>query len=110
MVMQRTNPASWNEDGSLLIAGWMAADEFTERIGINLEPDRDYNTVAGLVIDRRGSLPQVGEHVLFTGRRIEVVDLTGAGSTSFWSSAAGRRDVRRIYFFRHGRGCLLASS
>ncbi|MCG6112423.1 MAG: hemolysin family protein [Paracoccus sp.] len=65
------------EDGSLLVAGWMAADEFAERIGINLEPDRDYDTIAGLVIDRMGSLPQVGEHVLLSGWRIEVVDLDG---------------------------------
>lgn len=65
------------EDGSLLVAGWMAADEFADRIGITLETDRDYDTVAGLVIDRMGSLPQVGEHVLVSGWRIEVVDLDG---------------------------------
>lgn len=65
------------EDGSLLVAGWMPADEFADRIGMNLETDRDYDTVAGLVIDRMGSLPQVGEHVLITGWRIEVVDLDG---------------------------------
>lgn len=65
------------EDGSLLVAGWMAADEFADRIGITLETDRDYDTVAGLVIDRMGSLPQIGEHVLVSGWRIEVVDLDG---------------------------------
>lgn len=65
------------EDGSLLVAGWMAADEFADRIGITLESDRDYDTVAGLVIDRMGSLPQIGEHVLVSGWRIEVVDLDG---------------------------------
>lgn len=65
------------DDGSLLVAGWMPADEFADRIGINLETDREYDTVAGLVIDRMGSLPQVGEHVLISGWRIEVVDLDG---------------------------------
>lgn len=65
------------EDGTLLVAGWMAADEFADRIGMTLETDRDYDTVAGLVINRMGSLPQIGEHVLVSGWRIEVVDLDG---------------------------------
>jgi putative hemolysin len=65
------------EDGSLLVAGWMPADEFAERIGITLDEDRDYETVAGLVIDTMGSLPKLGEHVEVSGWRIEVVDLDG---------------------------------
>jgi putative hemolysin len=70
------------EDGSLLVAGWMQADEFAERIGLTLEDDRDYETVAGLVIDRMGALPALGEHVDLGQWRIEVVDLDGRGSTS----------------------------
>jgi putative hemolysin len=65
------------EDGSLLVAGWMPADEFAERIGVTLEDDRDYETVAGLVIDRMGALPGLGEHVDVGRWRIEVVDLDG---------------------------------
>ena len=65
------------EDGSLLVAGWMPVDEFADRIGLTLKGDRDYETVAGLVIDAMGSLPDVGAHVVLGGWRIEVVDLDG---------------------------------
>lgn len=65
------------EDGSLLVAGWMPVDEFADRIGMALKPDRDFETVAGLVIDAMGRLPDVGAHVTLGGWRIEVVDLDG---------------------------------
>lgn len=65
------------DDGSLLVAGWMPADEFAERLGITLDEDRTYETVAGLVIEEIGSLPRLGEHVDVSGWRIEVIDLDG---------------------------------
>jgi putative hemolysin len=55
----------------------MPADEFAERLGIALDEDRDYETVAGLVIETMGSLPRLGEHVEISGWRIEVIDLDG---------------------------------
>jgi putative hemolysin len=64
-------------DGSLLVAGWMPADEFAERIGIVLDPNRDYETVAGLILDKMGSLPGLGEYIEIAGWRIEVIDLDG---------------------------------
>ncbi|NNU81766.1 HlyC/CorC family transporter [Halovulum dunhuangense] len=65
------------EDGSLLVAGWMPADEFADRTGLALEEDRDFETVAGLVIDRMGRLPDLGDHLDLGPWRIEVVDLDG---------------------------------
>ena len=65
------------DDGSLLVSGWMPVDEFAERIGLTLEKDRDYETVAGLVLEKMGALPKVGEHIDLGGWRIEVVDLDG---------------------------------
>ncbi|NNU82171.1 HlyC/CorC family transporter [Halovulum dunhuangense] len=65
------------EDGSLLVAGWMPADEFADRIGLTLEEDRDFETVAGLVIDRIGRLPALGDNLDLGPWRIEVVDLDG---------------------------------
>jgi len=65
------------DDGSLLVAGWMPVDEFADRIGIALEEDRDYETVAGLVIDLMKALPKLGDHVDVGSWRIEVVDLDG---------------------------------
>ncbi|WP_374632435.1 hemolysin family protein [Paracoccus sp. (in: a-proteobacteria)] len=63
------------EDGSLLVAGWMPADEFADRLGAPLPEDHDYSTAAGLVLDLAGRLLQVGDHVNWQGWRIEVVDL-----------------------------------
>lgn len=64
-------------DGSLLVSGWMPVDEFAERIGISLEDEHDYETVAGLVLNRAAVLPQVGQSIVVDGWIIEVVDLDG---------------------------------
>lgn len=65
------------EDGSLLVAGWMPVDEFADRLGLSLRSDRDFETVAGLVIDTMGTLPVTGDRVMLEGWRIEVIDLDG---------------------------------
>ncbi|WP_374301139.1 hemolysin family protein [Paracoccus sp. (in: a-proteobacteria)] len=65
------------DDGSWLVAGWMPADEFAEMIGLTLPEDRDYQSVAGLVLDRAGVLPDVGARISVGGWQIEVVDLDG---------------------------------
>ncbi|MDP0926395.1 hemolysin family protein [Paracoccus onubensis] len=65
------------EDGSLLVAGWTPVDEFAERIGWALDKDRDYATVAGLVLEKMETLPRLGEHFDLGGWRIEVVDVDG---------------------------------
>jgi putative hemolysin len=65
------------DDGSLLVAGWMPVDEFADRIGITLPADRNYETVAGLMLEKMGTLPGVGAHLDLSGWRIEVVDLDG---------------------------------
>lgn len=65
------------DDGSLLVAGWMPVDEFADRIGISLPIDRNFETVAGLMLEKMGTLPGVGAHLDLSGWRIEVVDLDG---------------------------------
>ena len=65
------------EDGSWLIAGWMSADDLAEQLGVILPERRDYETVAGLVINRLQHLPVTGEKVEAFGWRFEVVDLDG---------------------------------
>ncbi len=47
-------------DGSFLVSGWMPIDEFSERVGLPLDRDADYETVAGLVLHALGHLPEVG--------------------------------------------------
>lgn len=65
------------EDGSLLVAGQMAADALAERLGITLPEDRDYATVAGLALSVFRHLPGEGEYFVEQGWRFEVVDLDG---------------------------------
>ncbi|WP_411832604.1 hemolysin family protein [Pseudoxanthomonas mexicana] len=67
------------EDGSLLVDGSLPNDDLRELIGgAALPDDEEYNTVAGLVIERFGRIPHVGEHFEWAGWRFEVVDLDGA--------------------------------
>jgi putative hemolysin len=65
------------DDGSLLVAGTMAADALAERLGIDLPEDRDYATVAGLALAAFRHLPQEGESFVEQGWRFEVMDLDG---------------------------------
>jgi len=65
------------DDGSLLVAGTMAADALAERLGITLPEDRDYATVAGLALAAFRYLPREGESFVEQGWVFEVVDLDG---------------------------------
>ncbi|AQS64535.1 HlyC/CorC family transporter [Rhizobium rhizogenes] len=65
------------EDGSFLVAGWMPADEFADRMGFQIDEDAEFETVAGLVLDEFRRLPELGEHVTRNGWRFEVIDLDG---------------------------------
>ncbi|KAF1721113.1 hemolysin family protein [Pseudoxanthomonas wuyuanensis] len=67
------------EDGSLLVDGSLPNDDLRELLGgAQLPDDEEYNTVAGLMIERFGRIPHVGEHFEWAGWRFEVVDLDGA--------------------------------
>lgn len=65
------------EDGSLLIAGSMPADQMAERLGIELGEDRDYATAAGHVLAILKHLPTEGEKFTDKGWRFEIVDMDG---------------------------------
>lgn len=64
-------------DGSLLISGWVPADEMTERLRIR-DTHGDYDTAAGFVIDRLARLPQQGDILRADGWVFEIVDMDGA--------------------------------
>ena len=65
------------EDGSWLISGSLSADALTDQLGINLDEDRDYSTVAGFALSVLKHLPETGEHFSYGGWRFEVVDMDG---------------------------------
>mgnify|MGYP002127521281 CR=1 FL=1 len=62
------------EDGSMLVSGWMPADEFCDRLGLPREMVGGYETVAGLVLNIFGRLPALGEAVEAEGVRFEIMD------------------------------------
>ena len=65
------------DDGSLLIAGSMPADQMAERLGIELGEDRDYATAAGHVLAILKHLPTEGEKFTDRGWRFEIIDMDG---------------------------------
>jgi len=65
------------EDGSWLVAGWMPADEFSDKLKIAIPRDAKFETVAGYVLSIINRLPAVGETFEHDGYKIEVVDLDG---------------------------------
>lgn len=68
-------------DGSMLVDGSLPLDDLRELMPGAELPDTDeadYNTVAGLCIERFGRIPQTGEWFDLSGWRLEVVDLDGA--------------------------------
>jgi CBS domain containing-hemolysin-like protein len=50
----------------------MRLEELAENFGVSL-PDGDYETVAGLLLDRLGHVPAPGESVVCGGYRLEVL-------------------------------------
>ncbi|MFK0029675.1 MULTISPECIES: hemolysin family protein [Streptomyces] len=61
-------------------AGWLVdagrrLDEVEQATGIALPEEEDYDTVAGLVIDRLGRFPAVGDRLTVEGVAIEVLSL-----------------------------------
>jgi putative hemolysin len=65
------------EDGSYLVSAWMPVDEFADKIGVPVEKDAKYETVAGFVLEELAHLPQVGETFQRAPWKFEVLDMDG---------------------------------
>lgn len=91
-----TGPAEpayvYRTDGSLLVSGWMPVDEFGDLLAIPIPEHRDYHTVAGLVLQHFGALPQVGDHFEDHGWRFEIVDLDGRRIDKILASKLGEAE------------------
>jgi putative hemolysin len=57
-------------DGALVLPGSFPVHDMVD-LGLHL-PEGEYSTVAGLVFDRLGYVPQVGERAIVAGVEIEV--------------------------------------
>ncbi|MGD9912491.1 MAG: hemolysin family protein [Rhizobiaceae bacterium] len=85
------------EDGSLILPGYLPADEMAEHLNIDLPESRDYETLAGYILSHLHHLPATGEIVDSQGWRFEVVDLDGRRIDKVIASKLpdGRRSAAR---------------
>lgn len=68
------------EDGSWLLDGMLAVEEFFELFGLeewDFEERGSYQTLGGFVITHLGRIPAAADHFEWQGMRIEVMDMDG---------------------------------
>ena len=68
-------PVERLRDGSLVVEGTVSASELRERFGVPIPESSDFETVAGFVLERLGTLPKGGEVVTIGDHRLTVVDV-----------------------------------
>jgi len=62
----------------LRVSGLVRPDELREQQGVRLpEGDQHYDTIAGLVMERLGRMPEVGDAIEVDGVRLEVTEMDG---------------------------------
>jgi CBS domain containing-hemolysin-like protein len=66
------SPVQTLDEQSWIISGLLRADEVADAVGLVM-PEGDYETVAGLVLERLGRIPDVGDKVALDGWRLTVV-------------------------------------
>jgi CBS domain containing-hemolysin-like protein len=64
-------------DGSWVVPGLWRPDELSERVGVEVPDDANYETVAGFVMARLGRVPTVGDEVPVSGGRLRVLRMDG---------------------------------
>jgi CBS domain containing-hemolysin-like protein len=67
-----------NPEGRTIVLGTVRLDELSERLGMPLEHEA-VDTVSGLLLDRLGRPPRVGDVVVYQGLRFEVTAVAGHG-------------------------------
>jgi putative hemolysin len=65
------------QDGSYLVDGSLQLDIFAMELGFGEGPFGDYDTVAGLVLDRMGTIPRAGDTCRWRDCAFEVLDMDG---------------------------------
>lgn len=68
------------DDGSWSFDGMIDIDEFKETIGVRELPDENrvgYQTLAGFILSRTGSIPSTGDSFDWNGFHFEIVDMDG---------------------------------
>ena len=68
------SPIRRDRDGSWLVNAAVHVDELTDRFGIEFD-DRDFDTVAGLVVSQLGRVPDHGDRLRVGSLDIEVLEV-----------------------------------
>jgi putative hemolysin len=68
-------PVEKQRDGSLVVEGTVGAAELREGYGVPIPESSEFETVAGFLLERLGSVPKGGEVVLLGDYRLTVVDV-----------------------------------
>ncbi len=80
--------------GSFLVSGRVPVEELNARLKLDIPPTEDQTTIAGIVIERLGRVPDVGESVDMDGCRVTVEKLDGPAvdlvRVDLWSSPSSR--------------------
>ncbi|MCC6766796.1 MAG: HlyC/CorC family transporter [Deltaproteobacteria bacterium] len=80
--------------GTFLVSGRVSVEELNARLKLALPPSEDGTTIAGMVMDRMGRVPAVGESVDMDGCRMTVEELDGPAvalvRVQRWSSSSSR--------------------
>ena len=67
-----------NPDASLTVDGTLEYVELAPQLGLPLQAeDAAFHTVAGLIMEQLGDLPEVGDAIEFHGWRFEVTEKAG---------------------------------
>lgn len=70
--------ATQRQDGSWLLDGMLAAEDFKEIFDLRDLPDEEeYETLGGFVMIHLGRIPQAGDHFEWNDLRLEVMDMDG---------------------------------
>ncbi|MGC4396109.1 hemolysin family protein [Hydrogenophaga sp. T2] len=75
-----TSWAMQREDGSWLLDGHIPVPELKDRLALDRVPDEErgrYHTLSGMLMLLTGRLPREGDHAVWEGWRLEIVDMDG---------------------------------
>jgi CBS domain containing-hemolysin-like protein len=79
---------------SFAVSGRVSVSAFNERLKLNIPPSEDEVTIAGVVIDRLGRVPQPGETLTIDGCTLTVEKLDGSAiellRVDLWPSPSSR--------------------
>jgi putative hemolysin len=66
------------EDGSIIIDGATPVSEVSELLGLGDTSEKDFVTVAGLILSKLDHVPQAGEQLSYGNWRFEILEMDGA--------------------------------